>query len=320
MKVSTTMKKLSFVIPCYRSEKTIQTVVRDIDNVLAAMNYRYEIVLVNDNSPDNVWSVIAELCEQRENIIGINFAKNFGQHSAIMAGFRQVSGDFVFTLDDDGQTPADEIPKLLAKCDEGYDVVFGEYAERKDNAFRKFGSKANNYMLENIVGKPADVHLTSFYVARKFVIEEICKYHNPYPYLWGLIVRTTSNIANVTIRHNNREEGSSGYTLTKLIRLWLNGFTAFSVKPLRIATAFGGIISVLGFVYAIFTIINRLLHPEIAAGFSSLMSAILIIGGMIMILLGMLGEYIGRIYICINESPQYVVKEIKNMKVFSREK
>ena len=288
------------------------TVVHEIDDVVKNMGYNYEIILVNDSSPDHVWTVIVELCNCRKDIVGINFAKNFGQHAALMAGYRQCTGDYIFTLDDDGQTPADEIPVLLHKLLEGYDVVYGKYEERKDNAFRKLGSKANNAMLESIIGKPKEVHLTSFYVAKKYVIDEICMYRNPYPYLWGLIVRTTGSIANQTIHHNDREEGTSGYTLIKLLKLWLNGFTAFSVKPLRIATGFGVLVSFIGFIIAILTVINKLLNPEIMAGYSSLMAAILIIGGIIMMLLGMLGEYIGRIYICMNDSPQYVIKEVIN--------
>jgi len=305
--------KISIVIPCYRSESTIITVIAEIDCVLQNLGYKYEIVLINDNSPDNVWAIIDNLCSNRKDIIGLNLAKNFGQHSALMAGYRQCSGDYIITMDDDGQTPSDEIKVLINKLEEGFDVVYGKYTERKDNVFRRFGSKVNNYMMEAIIGKPKDVHLTSFYISRKYIIDEICKYQNPYPYIWGLIVRTTHNIANVTINHHTREGGSSGYTLTKLLRLWMNGFTAFSVKPLRIATGFGLLVSIIGFFVTIYTVVDKLLHPDIQAGYSALMSAILIIGGVLMILLGMIGEYIGRIYICINNSPQYVIRDKRNV-------
>jgi undecaprenyl-phosphate 4-deoxy-4-formamido-L-arabinose transferase len=237
------MEKLSFVIPCYRSENTILAVVAEIDGAVRDSGHPYEIILVSDHSPDDVWQVICELCEQRDDIIGINLAKNFGQHSALMAGYRYCSGDYIFTMDDDGQTPAEAIPVLLAKLHEGYDVVYGKYEERKDSAFRKMGSRVNNYMMEKMIGKPKEVHLTSFFVARKFVIEKICEYSNPFPYIWGLIVRTTHNIANVAINHRDRAGGVSGYTLRKLLHLWVNGLTAFSVKPLRIASAFGIIVS-----------------------------------------------------------------------------
>ena len=305
------MERISFIIPCYRSEKTVMDVVNQIEWIMRKRTeYAYEILLVNDGSPDNVWSVIKELCGSHRFIQGINLSQNFGQHSALMAGYAVCSGDYVVTMDDDGQTPATETFLLLDKLLEGYDVVYGKYAERKDSLFRKMGTGVNNYMLETVIGKPKDIHLTSFFIARKYIINEICRYRNPYPYIWGLIVRTTKNIANVTISHADRVEGSSGYTLKKLLGLWMNGFTAFSVKPLRIATLFGVIVSFFGMLLALYTIIDKLLHPEIAAGYSSLMVAIMIVGGVIMLLLGMIGEYLGRIYICLNSSPQYVVKEI----------
>lgn len=305
------MQKISFVIPCYRSAHTIKNVVDEIEEMMQAhLEYTYEVILVNDGSPDDVWQVIAEMCETRVNIRGINLSRNFGQHSALMAGYAACTGDFVVTLDDDGQTPAKETFTLLEKLSEGYDVVYGRYEERKDGLFRKLGTMMNNYMLEKIIGKPEGVHLTSFFVARKYIIEEILRYKNPYPYIWGLIARSTSNIGNATISHSERLEGKSGYTIKKLFGLWMNGFIGFSVKPLRIATCFGLLASIAGVCLAIYVIINKILHPDIVAGYSSLMVAMLIIGGVIMILLGMIGEYIGRIYISLNSSPQYVIKEI----------
>ncbi|MDR2547462.1 MAG: glycosyltransferase family 2 protein [Lachnospiraceae bacterium] len=307
------MKKLSFVIPCYRSENSITAVVSEIDDALRDGGYQYEIILVNDNSPDDVWSVICDLCEKRDDVIGLNLAKNFGQHSALMAGYRHVTGDYVFTMDDDGQTPAEAIPILLSKLMEGFDVVYGKYEERKDSTFRKLGSRFNNYMMEKMIGKPKEIHLTSFFVARRFVIDKICEYHNPFPYIWGLVVRTTHNIANVTITHRERSGGDSGYTLRKLLHLWVNGLTAFSVKPLRVASMFGMLVSVVGFFALIYTIVDRILNPDMPPGYSAMMSAILIVGGVLMILLGMLGEYIGRIYICINDSPQYVIRDSRGV-------
>lgn len=304
------MEKISFVIPCYRSEKTIMDVVNQIEKVMEEIPaYTYEILLVNDGSPDNVWFVIKEICKSHRFIQGINLSQNFGQHSALMAGYAACSGAYVVTMDDDGQTPATETFLLLDKLLEGYDVVYGRYVERKDKLFRKMGTAVNNYMLETVIGKPKAIHLTSFFIARKYIIDEICRYRNPYPYIWGLIVRTTKNIANVKISHADRAGGASGYTMKKLLGLWMNGFTAFSVKPLRIATLFGVVVSFMGMLLAFYTVINKLLHPEIAAGYSSLMVAIMIVGGAIMLLLGMIGEYLGRIYICLNSSPQYVVKE-----------
>lgn len=308
------MEKISFVIPCYGSEHTIANVTEQIKRVMdTRTQFDYEILLVNDCSPDNVWKVITGLCEKDSHIRAIKLAKNFGQHSALMAGYTFVTGDFIATLDDDGQTPAEEVFKLVDKVKEGYDVAYGYYPERKDNIFRKFGTLMNNKMLEMMIEKPKNVHLTSYFVAKRYIIDEITKYQNPYPYIWGLVLRTTKNIVNVEINHKEREEGKSGYTFAKLINLWLNGFTAFSVKPLRLATGVGACTSVVGVIFIIFTIVKKLMNPELVPGYSSLMAVLLFIGGMLMVMIGLVGEYVGRIYICINASPQFVIGEQLNI-------
>ena len=307
-------EKISFVIPCYGSEQTIGIVTGQIKDVMKEREeFDYEILLVNDCSPDNVWSVITKLCKEDSQIRAIRLAKNFGQHSALMAGYTFVTGDYVATLDDDGQTPAGEVFKLIDKVKEGYDVAYGYYPERKDNIFRKFGTLMNNKMLEMMIEKPKSVHLTSYFVAKRYIVDEIVKYKNPYPYIWGLVLRTTKNIVNVPINHEERKEGKSGYTLVKLLNLWMNGFTAFSVKPLRIATGVGAVTSAVGVLFIIFTIVKKLLQPDLVPGYSSLMAVLLFIGGMLMVMLGLIGEYVGRIYICINASPQFVIGEQINI-------
>lgn len=308
------MKKVSFVIPCYRSEHTISGVVAEIDEKMKQMTaYEYDIFLVNDCSPDNTFGVIRKLCEERENIKGISFARNFGQHAALMAGLRHSDGDYVVCLDDDGQTPANEVDKLLDKLEEGYDAVYAKYEQKKHSAFRNMGSRVNELMARIMLDKPADLYVSSYFAVRRFVVEDMIRYENSYPYVIGLVLRTTKNIANVIVSHRERQEGRSGYTLKKLIALWFNGFTAFSVKPLRMATAVGGCSAVAGFLYGIYTIIKRFINPEVPLGFSSTMAAIVFFGGMIMVMLGLIGEYIGRIYISLNNSPQYVIRERLNM-------
>ena len=305
------MEKVSFVIPCYRSEQTIPHVVDEIRTTMMGINkYEYEIVLVNDCSPDNTFEVIRSLCTADERITGISLAKNFGQHAALMAGFRQAQGDIVVCLDDDGQTPADEVGKLLAKIEEGADVVYAKYDHKQHSAFRNFGSHVNELMTRMMLGKPKELFISSYFATRKFIIDEVVRYENSYPYVIGLVLRATKNIVNVNVNHREREVGASGYTLKKLLGLWFNGFTSFSVQPLRIATIVGGSCAALGFLYAIYTIIKKFVNPAVPLGFSSLMSVILFIGGMLMIMLGLIGEYIGRIYITLNNSPQYVIREV----------
>ena len=303
--------KLSFVIPCYRSENTIGTVVQEIrDTVATRPGTDYEIILVNDCSPDNVWQVIKQLATDDYHIKGICLAKNFGQHSALMAGYGQITGDYIISLDDDGQTPANECFKLIDKLEEGFDVVYGYYEHSVQHLFRRLGSWVNKKMAEAIIGQPKKLRTTSFFAMKKFVADEIVKYSNPFAYISGLVFRTTKKLGNVKVQHRNRLEGESGYSIAKLLGLWINGFTAFSVKPLRGATFIGLFCAVLGFVAGVFVVYQKLARPDVPVGYTSILAAILFIGGMIMLMLGLIGEYVGRIYICINDSPQYVIKEI----------
>lgn len=307
-------KLLSFVIPCYRSEQTLPLVVKEIKETLQHLKdqgkaYDYEIVLVNDCSPDDTFSVIRQLCQEDKKVIGVNLARNFGQHAALMAGFHQVRGDIVICLDDDGQTPADEAGKLLEEIEKGSDVVYARYEHKKHSAFRNFGSWLNEEMAKVMLGKPKDLYVSSYFAAKRFVVEEMKKYTNAYPYVIGLVLRTTKRISNVTVCHRERQVGTSGYTFGKLIGLWFNGFTAFSVKPLRLATAVGCTCSAAGFIYGIYTVIKKLVNPNVPLGFSSLMAAIVFMGGMTMVMLGLVGEYVGRMYISMNNSPQFVIRE-----------
>ena len=305
------MDKVSFVIPCYRSELTLGHVVEEIRAVMTQLSaYRYEIVLINDCSPDDTLGVIRGLCETYDNITGISLARNFGQHAALMAGFRHVTGDIVICLDDDGQTPAGDVGKFLAEIEAGRDVVYARYLNKQHTAFRNFGSKINEIMTRFMLGKPKELYISSYFAAKRYVIDEVVRYENSYPYVIGLVLRTTKNICNVDVKHRQRETGHSGYTMKKLFGLWFNGFTAFSIQPLRFATMVGIFCAGSGFLYGIYTVIKILINPAVPLGFSSLMSAVVFLGGMIMLMLGLIGEYVGRIYISLNNSPQYVIREI----------
>lgn len=306
--------KLSFVIPCYRSEKTIAGVIEEITNTVALnQDVTYEIILVNDHSPDGVLAVLRNKCTSNPNIKVLDLTKNFGQHAALLAGYAEAAGDLIISLDDDGQTPANEVFKLIEKLNEGYDVVFASYEQKKHAWYRNFGSRVNNLMANLLIGKPKNLGLSSYFVAKSFIIKEIVRYDNPYPYISGLLLRSTSEIANVPVNHRKRSDGHSGYSARKLLSLWFNGFTAFSVKPLRVSTFTGGILATVGFLYAIYIIINKINNPAVPLGWSSSMASLMFIGGIIMLMLGLIGEYIGRIYISINRSPQYVIREKINI-------
>lgn len=308
------MKKISFVIPCYNSSTTIGDVVLEINKImLNNIDYSYEIILIDDNSNDNVFDIIRVMAKNDVNIVALSLSKNFGQHSALMAGYSYAKGDIIVSLDDDGQIPVDEVFSLIKEIEAGHDVVYAYYDLKMHNKFRNLGSLVNDIMAEILIGKPKELKVSSFFAMKKYVVLELLKYNKPYPYLLGLTLRTTTSICCVNVRHRERKSGKSGYTLRKLISMWLNGFTAFSIKPLRIATVLGVCVAFIGFIFGIYTIINKIMNPQILSGYSSIMSALLFIGGMIMLMLGLLGEYVGRIYICINNSPQYVIRDRVNL-------
>ncbi len=307
------MSLISFVIPCYRSQNTICAVVDEIEQTMSTLPaYDYEVILVNDCSPDGVFSVIKELAEKDGRITAVDLARNFGQHAALMAGLRHSSGDIAVCLDDDGQTPADEVGKLLEKIEAGYDVVYASYAEKQQNGFRRFGSELNGKMTEIMLGKPRELGLTSYFAARRFVVDEMLRYEHCYPYVMGLVLRSTKNICNVAVNHRARTEGKSGYSLGKLLSLWMNGFTSFSIKPLRMAAYAGGFIALAGFVYALIIVIRYFTIHMAPLGWSSTTALLLILGGIILLVLGLVGEYVGRIFMCVNASPQYVEREVVN--------
>ena len=304
------MQLLSFVIPCYRSAATLADVTRRIRRtVLSDGRYRYEIILVNDNPADDTWREIQRLKQQDENIFGICMSRNFGQASALMAGYRHVHGDIVVSLDDDGQTPPDEMFRLIDALDEETDIVYASYPSKHHSLFRNFGSRVNDHMATWLMGKPRDLYMASYYAARRFVIDEMVRCDNPFPYVDGLAIRSTSRFKNVPIDHQDRTQGESGYTFAKLLGLWLNGFTAFSVKPLRAATVMGMAFSLAGCLFAMIVVVRKIiLLDQIDAGWSSIVAIVLLLDGILMMMLGLVGEYVGRMYMTMNKSPQYVVR------------
>ncbi len=304
-------KRLSFVIPCYRSEQTVAAVIDEIRQVAGGADW--EIVAVNDGSPDGVMAVLEDLAARDHRVKVVDLAKNMGKHAALMAGYARTTGDIVVGLDDDGQCPLDRLWDLLAPLDQGYDIAIARYGRKRQSRFKNFGSRVNDWMARFLLGKPKDLKTSNFYAMRRFVCDEIVRCRNPFPYVEGLFLRTTSAIANVDMDERERIAGRSGYGLRKSLALWLNGFTAFSVKPLRLASVLGFLVAILGFLIAFITVVRKLMYPAIAAGYSSLLAAVLVIGGMIMVLLGVIGEYVGRIYICLNDSPQYVVRRTINI-------
>lgn len=310
---------VSVVIPCYNSEFTIEKVV---DQCMEAFDkwdgYECEMVLVNDFSRDNTFEAITRAARKYPNVKGVNLAKNFGQHAAIMAGLQYVQGDMVVGMDDDLQNHPSQIKQFLDKAQEGYDVVFGVFKERKFSAFKNFTGAVSQFLLFHLVDRPKDIEMSSFWLARRYVIEEIKNYRGNDAFIQLLFVRTTRNLADIEVEHYEREVGQSNYTFWKGLKLFLS-FMNYSTIPLQVATVFGAGFSLAGFIAAIVILVRKLLDPTVQVGWSSLMCIILIVAGITFLMLGIIGEYVGKLIMTMNGTPLYVVRNTLNMEVNAEE-
>jgi undecaprenyl-phosphate 4-deoxy-4-formamido-L-arabinose transferase len=303
--------RVSLVIPVYNGARTVGPLVERLRKELAGA-HELEIVLVNDGSQDDSAGVCRELARSDPRVRFVNLARNFGEHNAVMAGLRFASGECAVILDDDFQNPPSEVTKLVEKLAGGYDVVFARYERKQHSWLRNLGSRFNNAVASVMLGKPRDLYLSSFKAVNRFVIDEITRYAGPYPYVDGLILRATRNWATELVRHDPRAEGPSNYTLGRLVGLWLNMFTNFSILPLRVASLAGLVFALLGLVLAVGFVVEKLRHPELPAGWASLAVIVLTISGVQLFALGMIGEYLGRLFLQDNGTPIFVVRETVN--------
>jgi len=301
---------LSFVIPLFNSAQTIGLLVKRIEAL--TVEGGHEIILVNDGSQDETdvvarGLVLATLIP----VTYVSHARNFGEHNAVLTGWRHAKGRYVINLDDDGQNPPEEALKLWRHAKTGnYDVVFGKYSQKEHSLFRNLGSKFTNKITDWSVEKPRGLYLSSFRCVSSLVVKEVIKHSGPYPYIDGLILQVTQRLSTIEVRHEARQSGASGYTLSRLFKLWLSAWINFSVMPLRLATVCGVLLAsfgVLGFVAVVYLYLTE---QGPAFGWGSLMAALLIFSGVQLIILGLIGEYIGRMFIAINQRPQSVVREV----------
>ena len=301
---------LSIVVPLYNSESTLRILVDSLSSI--SISGGLELILVNDGSRDATEKIALELMKTaRVPISFINLSRNFGEHNAVMAGLRVATGDYVVTMDDDLQNPPSEVPKLFnAAQAENRDVVYSAYREKKHARWRNWGSRFTNQLADWSIDKPKGLYLSSFRCISKFVVHEISRSSNPYPYIDALIFQVTQNVGVIEVRHDERTSGESGYTARALIRLWMSMLINASVMPLRLATLGGVALSLTGFVSFVAVLINHYLHEE-PLGWASLMAALLIFSGTQLLLVGIIGEYIGRIYLRVSDKPQSVVRYCK---------
>lgn len=310
------IKKISFVIPCYGSQDTIEAVVGEIRTTMALRpGLEFEVVAVNDESPDGVQAVLERLAAQDKRVKVIALAKNAGKANAQMAAFRHLSGDVVVCLDDDGQCPMDHLWELVAPLESGEaDSAVARYPKKKQSAFKRLGSRVNALTDQWLLGKPRGLQISNFSAHRRFVIDEAVRSETAYPYFWGLVLRSTSHVVNVVMEERERLAGRGHFNFRRSFSMWLDGFTACSIKPLRLADVLGLVCAAGGFLFGVYTVLRKILEPaRIDAGYSSIIASIFFVGGILMILLGLVGEYVGRIYMAVNRAPQYVIRQSWNL-------
>ncbi len=301
---------LSIIIPVFNSELTIERLINNIINEFKDKK-EYEIILVNDSSEDNTENICKDLVKKFPNISLFTLSKNFGEHNAIMAGLNQCIGDHAVIMSDDLQHSSEALIKLIdygIKEKDNFDVVYTYYGNRKYRFLKNVLSKLNDFVANYLLNKPKNLYLSSFKLINRFVIDEIIKNNSPFVYIDGLILGTTNKIGRVKVEHVERKHGKSGYTLIKMLKLWSNMTTSFSIFPLRLSMLMGIILSSIGFILALIFFVERIIDNTIPSGFASIFVAVTVFSGAILIALGVIGEYIGRIFLSQNQKPQFIIK------------
>jgi polyisoprenyl-phosphate glycosyltransferase len=301
--------KIDIVIPVYNSESCLLELSKQLSEKLENISHR--IIYVNDASSDNSWIILKQISKKTNNVIAINLAKNFGQDCAIMAGLNLTNGDYIVIMDDDLQhNPLDILPLIDQLIKKNSDLCYGKYIVKKQSLFKNFGSWLNDKLANIVIKKPKNIYLSPYKVLKRSLVEKIKKYDGPYPYIDGLIFRFTSSISELEIQHYNRFAGKGSYTLYKSISLWLRVLTNFSIIPLRFSTYVGIISSFVGFLLGLYFIGAHFLGIESPEGWPSLIVAVLFIGGIQLLGLGIIGEYVGRSFLYQSKEPQYIIDEI----------
>ncbi|MBU0743247.1 glycosyltransferase family 2 protein [bacterium] len=300
---------ISLVVPVYNSTATLEELTARLHAVLDPLTSgAWEIVFVNDGSRDESWAHIGRLAAREDRITGINLTRNFGQHNSIMCGIAHACGRYVITLDDDLQNPPEEIPKLLAKIEEGYDVVYGVFEKKKHSLFRNFGSELVQWMYRKTFNTKG--RLTSFRIIDRDIAKRLLEYGRSFTFIDGLISWNTSRIGNTVVEHHARASGRSGYSNRKLLILALNMATNFSIGPLQVATIVGILFSMFGFIFGFYILLKKILMDIPISGYTSTIVTVAFLSGVQLLTVGVLGEYIGRIHINVSNCPQYVVRDI----------
>ena len=302
---------ISIVIPAFNAEHSIAKLCKELIKIFD--KFKIQIIIVNDCSHDKTHEECLKLVKEHESQLSyIKLGKNVGEHNAVMAGLKYTMGEWIIVMDDDFQNPPKEALKLLNySITSKYDVIYGNYRNKKHNFFRNLISKINDLSANYILGKPKGLYLSSFKAIKKNIVKKISNYNGPFPYIDGLIISLTSNIGSIETEHNDRKTGKSGYSFIKLLKLYGNMATNFSTVPLHICSIIGLLVAFLSGIYAITIIIQKIINPEMALGYASIFVAIIFFAGVQLIFMGLLGEYIGKVLKNVNKEPQYSIDYIK---------
>ncbi len=307
---------LSVVIPVYRSAECLIALYDAIEAALNSINQTYEVILVNDFSPDNSWSVIEALCAVDNRVIGVDLRRNFGQDNAILTGLRVARGRFIAIMDDDLQHDPKFLPGLLDEIERGADVVYADFGKKKQKLWKNVGSWINGKIAEFVLDKPKGLYISPYKIIRRELADLICRYPGHAPYIDGLLFQNTARFSQVPVKHSSRLEGKGNFTFVRSVGVSARLAFSFSARPLRVIGASGLFFAALGIFLAIFVFGYRVLFPENfgaeTIGWASLMVAILIATGLQMIFFGALAEYTGRSFLLMSRKPQTAIREILN--------
>ena len=306
------MKEISIVVPVYNSHECVAELSRQIADALKGISY--EQIMVNDCSKDSSWEEIKKEAQNNKNLLGINLRKNGGQDSAILTGLNYASGKYVVIMDDDLQHSPYDIPKLLEEIKKGYDVVYADFDTKKQKLWKNLGSWFNGKISEIALQKPKEVYLSPFKILCRGVVQEMIKFNNLFPYIDGLIFQVTRNITQIPIEHHKREFGKSNYNLAKSIKVFLRMLFGFSTMPLNLASYIGFFSALVGLILSIVYALEYFTGKADVTGWTTLVILILILGGLILVSLGIIGRYLGQVYLTVNKQPKFIVKETVNEK------
>lgn len=306
------MKEISIIVPVFNSEENLNELHRQINDAMQEIDF--ELIFINDGSTDNSMDIIRFIAINHANVVAINLRKNFGQDNAIMAGLNYASSNYIVIMDDDLQHSPYDIPLLYNKCKEGFDICYAKFSDKNQALWKNFGSWTNGIFAQLLFKKPKNIYMSPFKIIKAGVIKDILQYKGPFPYIEGLLLQVTQNIASISTQHHVRYKGRSNFNFIRSFSVFLKTLTSFSVLPLRLATLIGFSTSLIGFVMAIYYLMEYFLINHTVEGWTSLMISSLIIGGMMLMFLGLIGEYIGRIFLTLNNKPQYSIDEVISMK------